>query len=44
VLAAMTSRYSHNPKMDENGQYKIIHVWMILVPNSKIIHTMDAFT
>jgi hypothetical protein len=31
-------RYSKNPKMDENSQYKNFHVWMVLVPNSKIIH------
>jgi hypothetical protein len=30
--------YSKNPKMDENGQYKIVHTWMILGSNSKIIH------
>jgi hypothetical protein len=31
--ATFHRRYVPDPKMDENGQYKIIHVWMILVPN-----------
>jgi hypothetical protein len=37
-LMTKMCRYSQNQKMDENRQYKIIHVWMILGPNSKIIH------
>jgi hypothetical protein len=38
MLSIIALRYIPDPKMDENGQYKIIHVWMNLVPNSKIIH------
>ena len=35
----MYTRYSQNPKMDENGHYKIFRIWMILGLNSKIVHT-----